>query len=52
MALPQRTSLDEQAKARVKSFLSYVPHAVVLTRVIDHLRALDDMPTRWRRGDR
>ncbi|WP_157228642.1 hypothetical protein [Nocardia brevicatena] len=44
MALPHRPPLDERAKSRAKSFLSYVPHAIILTRVIDRLRALDHTP--------
>lgn len=42
MTLPQRPPLDEQVKGRV-SFLPYVPHTVILARVIDHLRALDNV---------
>ncbi|WP_157228921.1 hypothetical protein [Nocardia brevicatena] len=41
MTLPQRFPLDEQVMGRV-SFLPYVPHTVILARVIDHLRALDN----------
>ncbi|WP_157228963.1 hypothetical protein [Nocardia brevicatena] len=43
MTLPQRPRLDEQIKGRM-SLLPYVPHAVILTKVIDRLRALDNTP--------
>ncbi|WP_157228930.1 hypothetical protein [Nocardia brevicatena] len=43
MTLPQRPPLDEQVKGR-KSFLQDVPHQVILTKVIDHLRAPEQAP--------
>lgn len=43
MTLPQRPRLDEQIKGPM-SFLPYVPHAVILTKIIDRLRTLDNAP--------
>ncbi|WP_157224226.1 hypothetical protein [Nocardia paucivorans] len=43
MTLPQRRGLPDHEKGRM-SFLHYVPHSVILHRIVEHLRSLENAP--------
>ncbi|WP_157228973.1 hypothetical protein [Nocardia brevicatena] len=45
MTLPRRTALPSDEKGRT-SFLHCVPHSIILTRIVEHLRAQLHAPER------